>query len=225
MSNLDLLASNVAPGDLADEFTSPSGVLLSPSHVTPGVLAQSCHPWSSRRRIYKSQRGIAFAQSSHSWISCPVISLLQLLSSRVNPAVLASEFLISSGVCLSPSRLTLGSFAQSCHSWSFAQACHSWNSCRRISDLQRRIVFAQSCHSWISWPVKSLLELLPSHVTPGDLAVSCHSRRSCRRFSNLQRRTAFTQSCHSWISCPFMSLLELSPSRVTPGALAQSCQS
>ena len=44
----------------------------------------------------------------------------------------------------------------------------------------------------------SLLELLPSHVTPGALA----------------------QSGHILNSCPVMSLLELFPYRVTPGAPA-----
>ena len=98
LSLLDPSPSHVTPGTLADEFTSPSGVLLLPSHVTPGAHAQSCHSWSSRRRIYKSQRLIAFAQSSHSCISCPVMSLLQHLSSRVTPGVLAGEFLSSRGV-------------------------------------------------------------------------------------------------------------------------------
>ena len=84
---------------LADEFPSPSGVLLSPSRVTPGSLAQSCHSWSTRRRIYKSQRRIAFAQSCHSWISCPVVSLLELSPTNLQvpaaycfrPAVSLSE--------------------------------------------------------------------------------------------------------------------------------------
>ena len=121
MSLLVLLPSRVTPGDLADEFTCPSGVLFSPSHVTPGVLAQSCHSWSSRRRIYRTQRLIAFAQSSQSWISCPVMSLLQLLPSRVTPGVPAGEFPSSRGVLLSPIRVTPGTLAQSCHSCSPCQ--------------------------------------------------------------------------------------------------------
>ena len=39
MSLLELVPCHVTPGALADEFTSPSDVLLSPSRVTPGALA------------------------------------------------------------------------------------------------------------------------------------------------------------------------------------------
>ena len=59
------------------------------SLVTPGALAQSCHSWSS----------------------FPVVSLLELLPSRVTPGAFAGEFLSSSGVLFSPSRITRGSLA------------------------------------------------------------------------------------------------------------------
>ena len=66
---------------------------LFPSNVTSGALAQSCHSWSS----------------------CPVESLLELLPSRVNPGSLPGEFLSSRGELHSPSRVTLVALAQSCH--------------------------------------------------------------------------------------------------------------
>ena len=52
--------SNHVTGALAGEFLSSSGVLFSPSRVTPGAFAQSLH--SGR-------------QSCHFWSSCPVLSL------------------------------------------------------------------------------------------------------------------------------------------------------
>ena len=39
MTILELVPSHVTPGSLADEFTNPSGELLSPSRVTFGSLA------------------------------------------------------------------------------------------------------------------------------------------------------------------------------------------
>ena len=136
---------------------------LLPIHVTPGALAESCHSWSFCRRISKSQRRIAFAQSCHFLNSCPVTSLLELLPCRVTPGAPAGESLYSSGALLSPSRVTPGALAQSCQSWS---------SCRQLSNFQRPIVFArrvtpgalaQSCQSWSSCPVVALLELLPAN--------------------------------------------------------------
>ena len=59
---LELVPCHFTPEALADEFTSPCDVLLSPSRVTLGSIAQSCHSCSSRRRSYKSLRRIAFAQ-------------------------------------------------------------------------------------------------------------------------------------------------------------------
>ena len=92
-----------------------------------------------------------------------------------------------------------------------------------------------------------LLELLPSHITPGALVneftissgvllstcrvaltQSCRSSRSCPITSlfellrSLVTPGSLAQSCLSWGSCPVMSLLELFPSHVTPGAHAQS---
>ena len=57
MSLLELLLSRVTPGILAGDFLISSGVLLSPSRVTPGTLAQSCQSWSV----------------------CPVVAILKLL--------------------------------------------------------------------------------------------------------------------------------------------------
>ena len=106
MSALVLLPSRVNPGTLSGEFLISSGVLLTPSLVTPGSLAESCQPCKS----------------------CRVVSLLELLPShvtpcalvsRVIPGALADEFTSPRGAFLSPSRVTPGSLAQSCHSWSF----------------------------------------------------------------------------------------------------------
>ena len=68
---------------------------LLPSHVSTRALAQPCLAWSSSRPIPKSQRRIVFSQSCHSWIYCPVMSLLEPL----------------------PRYVTLVSLAKLCHSW------------------------------------------------------------------------------------------------------------
>ena len=62
-----------------------------PSHVTPGVLAQS----------------------SHFLNSCPVMSLLELLPRRVTPGSLPDEFLSSRGELIAHSCVNLGALAQS----------------------------------------------------------------------------------------------------------------
>ena len=110
MSHLELMPSSVTPGASAGESQNFSGVLLSASRVTPGALAESCHSWRSCRRIFKFERGIAFAQSRHSCSSSPDMSVLKLLPSRVTPV----------------------SLAQSCPG-DLAESCHFWSSCRRIS--------------------------------------------------------------------------------------------
>ena len=66
MSHLELLPSRVTPGTLSGEFLVSSGVLFSPSLVTPRSLVESCQPCKSCRRISKFQRRIVFAQSCHS---------------------------------------------------------------------------------------------------------------------------------------------------------------
>ena len=66
---MELLASHVTPGALADGITFFSGVLLSHCGDTPLSLAQSCHYWRY----------------------CPVVSLLELLPSRVTPGALAQS--------------------------------------------------------------------------------------------------------------------------------------
>ena len=133
---------------------------LLPSHVTPGLLTQSCHFLSSCRvmslleLVPSHATPGALAQTCYFLNSCPVMSLLEHLLSHVTSCALA----------------------QSCHSWSFhltsgalAQSCHFWCSSRRISKFQQRNAFAQSCHSWSCCPVMTLLEPLPYHFTPGAL--------------------------------------------------------
>ena len=139
-----------------------------PSHVTPGSLAQSCH--FSRN-----------CQSSDSWSSYPVMTLLVLLASPFIPGSLPGEFLSSIGEFLSPSRVTPGALAQSCQflnscpshvtHGALDKSCHFSSICTVMSphDLVPCHVTpgarAQSCHSWSSCPFPSILERLPSHVT------------------------------------------------------------
>ena len=163
-----------------------------PSHVTPGVVAQSCR----------------------SSISCPVMAHMELLPSHVTPRTLAGEFLNSSGVMLSRSRLTPGAFAQSRHSWRFVQSCDTWNTCRRISDFQRRNAFATSCNSSISCPVMSLLELLPSRVTTGTAAGEFLISSGALLSPSRVTPGALAYASHTRSSCPVTSLLELSHSHV-----------
>ena len=54
----------------------------------------------------------------------------------------------------------------------------------------------------------SLLELLPSPVTPGGLEILVSPGAS------LVTPGALAQSCHSWKICTVVSLLELFPSQV-----------
>ena len=135
MSILEHLPSRVMPGTHGSEFQSSSGVMLSPIRVTHGSLAQPCHSWSSCPVMSLLELLSANFLFPEEYRFLPVVSLLDLLPSHVTPGALAGEFLISSGVLLSPSRVTPGSLAQSCHSWS---------SCLRISYFQRRIRFSQS---------------------------------------------------------------------------------
>ena len=139
MSLLELLTSRVTPRAPAQSYhswsTCPVVSLLElyPSQVSPGTLSLSCHYISTR----------------------PFMSLLEHLPSRVAPGTHGSEFLSSSDIMLSPSRVKPRSPGQS---------CHSWISRRRIYMSQRRIAFAQSSHSWISYPVMSLLVLSPTNL-------------------------------------------------------------
>ena len=64
-------------------------------------------------------------------------------------------------------------------------------------------------------PIVLLLELLPSHVTPGTFAESCNSWSSCWRISKFERRIDVAQSFYSLNSCPVMLLLKFLPSHVT----------
>ena len=173
--------------------------------------------------------------------------LLWLSPSSIIPGVLAGELLISSGVLLSHGRVTPGSLAKSCHSWS---------SCRVVSPqdyvpanflFPAAYCFGQSCQYWISCTDMSLEEQLPCRDTPGSLAQSCHFWSSSLLVSLLQllsanirdpatycfrpvvslleilprHITSRAQSCHSWSFCPVLSLLELLPSHITPGAFAE----
>ena len=155
---------------------------LLPSHVTSWALAQSYNPWSSS----------------------PVMSLLVHLPSLVTPrdiaqsstpGTLAAEFLSSSVVLLSPSRLTPGSLVQSCHSCSY---CPVMPLLELLPSQITPEVLAQSCHACSSCRVVSLLELLPSHGTT---------------WTHAQPWLIFN-------SRPVMSPLETMPSHVIPGSLA-----
>ena len=173
---------------------------LMPNLVTPVAPAQSCHSWSTFLRISKFQRRIDFAQSCHTWSSCPVISLLDHLPSRVTCGALAQSchFLCS---CPFMSLLELLSClvtpgASLVSTGALALSRQSWRSCLVMWQLvflpTNIYVSAAYCFS----PVVSLLEPLLNVVTPG---VS-HDTPG-----------APAQSCHSWISCQVVLHLEPLP--------------
>ena len=94
------------------------------------------------------------------------MSLLELLPSCVTPGVPDGEFLISSDVLLSPSRVNPGSRARSCHSRS---------SCPVVS-LQDLLPSHVAHGALVGESISSSGVLhSPSRLAPGALAKSCHS--------------------------------------------------
>ena len=142
---------------------------LSPTHVTPGVLAQSCHPWSS----------------------CPVLTLLELLPSHVTSSTLA---LVISLLELLPSLVTSFALAQACHSWS---TCPVISHLEHLPSHVTPVARAQSCHSWSSCLVLSLLELVVSHDIPGVSLVVAAEGFNCRRGNKGTDKNQQVRKIHS----------------------------
>ena len=85
MSLLVLLPCCVTPGVLAGDFLISSSVLLSPTSIIPGSLAQSCLSWcfcsgiSLLDHLPSHVTPGDVAQPCQSWSSYPVMSLLEHL--------------------------------------------------------------------------------------------------------------------------------------------------
>ena len=168
---------------------------LSRSHVTPGVLAQSCHSWCSCSVVsfleilpcHVTPR--ALAQSCHSWSYIPVMSLLVHLPSHVTTVALA-------------------------------QSCHSWNTCPVVSLLELMPAKFKVRAAYCFCPVVPLLERLtrqdtsgglPSRVTPGSLASKFLISSGVMLSPSCVTPAAAELTFRSWISCPVESLLEPLP--------------
>ena len=85
MSILELAPSRVNPGSHPGEILSSRGELLSPSRVTPGALAQSCHILNSCASHDTPESPV---QSCHFMSTSPGMTLLAILSSNVTPCTL-----------------------------------------------------------------------------------------------------------------------------------------
>ena len=103
-----LSPSHVTPGSLAESCHPCKSCWRISKFQRRIVFAQSCHSWCSCRRTSKFQRRIVFAQSCHSWIfaqschswsSCPVMSLLVLLSVVSLLELLPANFWFPAAYC------------------------------------------------------------------------------------------------------------------------------
>ena len=110
------------------------------------------------------------AWSCHSWSTCPVMLVLDLLPSHVTPGAFTDAFTSPSGVLLSPSQVIPGALGSHVTSWALGQSCHSWSTCPVASLLELLPANLQVPAAYCFRPVVSLLYLLPRHVTPGALA-------------------------------------------------------
>ena len=153
-----------------------------PSHGTPESIAQSCHflnscPVKSLLELLPSHvTSESISQSCHFLNSCPVMSLLELLHSHVTPGAhdQSCHFLSTcpgmSLLELSPTHVTPGALAVHVTTGARALSCHSWSSCPVMLLLELSPTNLQVQATYCFRPVVSLLDLLPSHVTPGALA-------------------------------------------------------